>query len=92
MKKFLPLAAILSALLVSACDNRPVVVTPPAEPVAIPGPAGPPGATGSQGMTGNQGNDGMQGVDGNKGKDGKPGDGTTVIVVPPAVPASSSAN
>jgi hypothetical protein len=102
MKKLLPLFAILSTLLLGACDNRPIVVTPPAETVAVPGPAGPQGATGMQGTDGmqgnkgnqgNQGNDGVQGVDGTKGKEGQPGqpgEGTTVIVVPPA--ASASAN
>ncbi len=99
MNKLIPLFAIFSTLLLGACDNRPVVVTPAPDTVAVPGPAGPQGATGMQGNDGlkgnqgNQGNDGMQGADGTKGKEGqagKPGQETTVIVVPPA--ASASAN
>ncbi|MDO8302890.1 MAG: hypothetical protein Q7T18_06600, partial [Sedimentisphaerales bacterium] len=73
MKNFLPYVALLSTLVLGACDNRPIVVTPPAEPVAVPGPAGPQGATGAQGASGNQGNVGMQGNDGIQGNDGLQG-------------------
>lgn len=67
-------------------------------PVPVPGPAGPagvPGATGSTGetgatgytgatgSTGETGATGYTGATGNKGEAGKPGDGTTVILVPP---------
>ena len=70
--------ALLASLFLVACD-RPTVINVPV-PVAVPGPAGPQGATGAQGDQGNQGN---QGNEGNKGATGKPGEGTTVIVVPP---------
>jgi hypothetical protein len=69
--------ALLATLTLAACD-RPTVVNVPATPVAVPGPAGPQGATGSQGATGNQG------VVGDQGAKGKSGDGTTIIVMPPA--------
>lgn len=63
--------ALLATLTLAACD-RPNVINVPATPVAVPGPAGPQGATGSQGAAGSQG------------ATGKTGDGTTIIVVPPA--------
>lgn len=71
------LAAVLLTMLgLVACDKPPVVVNVPAAPapapVAVPGPAGPQGVAG---------NDGSQGA---PGAAGKPGEGTTVIVVPPA--------
>ena len=44
MKNFLPLIALVPVLLLAACDNRPIVVTPPAETIVVPGPAGPQGA------------------------------------------------
>ena len=44
-------------------------------PATSPGPAGPQGA---------QGNQGTQGTQGTQGETGKSGDGTTVIVTPPA--------
>jgi hypothetical protein len=75
----MPMAALLAALSLAACD-KPTVVNVPA-PVAVPGPAGPPGATGDQGSTGSTGSQGAT---------GKPGDGSTVIVMPPA--ASAPAN
>ena len=71
--------ALLAALCLAACD-KPTVVNVPAVTVAVPGPAGPPGATG------------VQGADGNKGDTGKAGEGTTVIVMPPAASASVPAN
>jgi Collagen triple helix repeat (20 copies) len=89
--------ALLAALSLAACD-KPTVVNLPA-PVTVAGPAGPTGATGSQGnqgndgskgATGNQGATGMQGNDGNPGATGKPGDGTTVIVMPPAASAPTN--
>ena len=76
------LAALLSALSLSACD-RPTVVTVPV-PVAVPGPAGPAGPTGATGYQGNPGNQGNDGNTGATGQTGKPGDSTTVIVMPPA--------
>lgn len=81
MNRSMLLAALLAAVTLAACDKQPTVVNVPATAVAVPGPAGPQGATGSQG---NQGNDGS------KGDTGKTGDGTTLIVVPPA--ASAPAN
>ncbi len=75
MNHTLLISTLLATLSLAACD-RPTVVTVPAAPVAVPGPAGPQGATGSQGATGYQGNEGVQG------EAGKSGDGTTVIVVP----------
>ena len=68
---------LIAALSLAACE-KPTVVNVPATPVAVPGPAGPQGATGDQGATGTQG------------ATGKSGDGTTVIVMPPA--ASAPAN
>lgn len=70
-------AALLAAMALTACEKKPVVVTVPAAPVVVPvpGPAGPPGAPGAPGSEGSQGATGAT---------GKPGDGTTVIVVPPA--------
>ena len=68
MKHSKLILALLGALSLAACD-RPTVVNVPATHVAVPGPAGPQGATGSQGS---------------EGATGKPGEGTTVIVMPPA--------
>jgi len=89
MKSSLLTLALLAAIGVSACDRAPVVVVPPT-PVAVPGPAGPTGATGSTGNTGDQGNTGNTGATGSTGSTGatgRTGDGTTVIVVPPAASA-----
>ena len=74
------LAATVAAFTLAACDRQPVVVVPP-QPVAVPGPAGATGATGSTGSTGSSGSTGEQGTT------GKPGEGTTVIVLPPAASA-----
>jgi hypothetical protein len=64
-------AAILSALALSACD-KPTVVTPaPSVAVPVPGPAGPQGATGT-------GATGMTGATGAKGETGD-----NIIVVDP---------
>jgi hypothetical protein len=83
MKYTLPMFVIAAALTLVACD-RPAVVTVPATPVAVPGPAGPTGATGATGDTGNTGSSGGTGATGDTGATGKTGDGTTVIVTPPA--------
>ncbi len=74
--KSLSLSVLLAAatLALGACDKPPVVVNVP----AVPGPAGPAGATGDSGATGATG------------ATGKPGEGTTVIVVPPAASAPSN--
>lgn len=76
MNRSLLFVALFSVLGLAACD-RPTVINVPAAPVGVPGPAGPQGATGSQGN---------QGVEGNKGDTGKAGEGTAVIIVPPAEP------
>jgi len=72
MKNSTLILALLATLALAACDRKPTVVNVPATPVAVPGPAGPQGATGSEGATGSTG------------ATGKSGDGTTVIVMPPA--------
>lgn len=81
MNHTLLISAVIATLSLAACD-RPTVVTVPAAPVAVPGPAGPQGATGDQGPTGSQGATGYQGAEGVQGEAGQTGDGTTVIVVP----------
>ena len=89
------LLALFAAAAVSACDRpNPTIITVPAQaPEPVPGPPGPQGATGNQGSQGNQGNDGLkgnqgtQGNTGNTGNTGRPGEGTTVIVIPPAASA-----
>lgn len=83
MNHTLLISALLATFSLAACD-RPTVVTVPAAPVAVPGPAGPQGETGSQGATGFQGNEGIQG------ETGQPGDGATVIVVPAEAAAPSN--
>ena len=83
MKYALPIFTVVAALSLVAC-NRPAVVTVPATPVAVPGPAGPTGATGATGDTGNTGSSGGTGATGDTGATGKTGGGTTVIVTPPA--------
>lgn len=70
-------AALLVTASLVACD-KPTTVNVPSPTVGTPGPAGPQGNTGNTGSTGSTGSDGM------KGDTGKTGDGTTVIVVPPA--------
>lgn len=66
---------LFSALLALTLSacDRPTVVT-------VPGPAGPAGATGASGSDGNTGSTGAT---------GKSGDGTTVVVMPPAPAASN---
>jgi hypothetical protein len=83
MKTALLLLAMLGAAGLTACErNAPVVV-----PVAVPGPTG---ATGATGATGSEGATGATGTEGAKGTTGQPGEGTTVIVVPPAASAPSN--
>ena len=81
-------AVILSAAVValSACDRPATVVTPPAV-VTVPGPAGPAGPSGRSGTTGTTGTTGATGATGSMGEKGATG-GDTVVVMPPAVPAS----
>jgi len=90
MKHLILMLALLATLGLAACDNRPEVIYVPPPAAGPPGPAGPTGATGNTGNTGNTGSMGSPGFDGNKGDTGKPGEGTTVIVMPPA--ASAPAN
>jgi len=71
-------AALLATLALAACDRPATIVVPPAATVAVPGPAGPAGEAGAQGSTGNTG------------ATGKPGEGTTVILVPPAASAPTN--
>jgi hypothetical protein len=95
MNRSMLIAALLATLSLAACE-KPTVVNVPATPVAVPGPAGSQGATGGQGATGTQGAGGdvgatgSMGATGSQGATGKSGDGTTVIVMPPA--ASAPAN
>jgi len=95
MNRSMLIAALLATLSLAACEKS-TVVNVPATPVAVPGPAGPQGATGGQGATGTQGASGdvgatgSMGATGSQGATGKSGDGTTVIVMPPA--ASAPAN
>ena len=95
------LMLVLFAAAATACDRpNPTIINVPAPaPEVVPGPPGPQGATGtqgsqgSQGNQGNQGNDGLkgnQGAQGNTGNTGRPGEGTTVIVIPPAASAPSN--
>lgn len=77
MSRFLMIGAVCATLTLVACDKPTVVNTPPAT-VVVPGPAGPTGATGNTGATGSTGSTGATGA---------AGDGTTVIVLPPAASA-----
>lgn len=92
------LLVLFAASALAACDRpNPTIINVPAPmPEVVPGPPGPQGATGNQGSQGNQGNDGLkgnQGMQGNTGNTGstgntgRPGEGTTVIVLPPAASA-----
>lgn len=97
MKTLFLISPVLLALALTACDKPTVVAVP--VPVAVPGPAGPAGisgtpgnagATGATGATGAVGSTGSTGMDGNKGEPGKAGNGTTVIVLPPAASAPTN--
>jgi hypothetical protein len=88
MKNSTLVLALVAVLGLGACD-KPTVVNVPATPAAVPGPAGPPGATGATGSQGSQGAQGDAGSTGNKGEPGKTGDGTTVVVMPPAASAAA---
>ncbi|HEY9099339.1 MAG TPA: hypothetical protein VIN38_10750 [Thiobacillus sp.] len=81
MNRSILISAMLATLTLAACD-KPTIVTVPATPVAVPGPAGPQGETGSQGSTGYQGATGEQGATGYQGETGETGESKTVIVVP----------
>jgi hypothetical protein len=80
------LSGLFAAVALGAC-NPPAVVNVPAP---APGPVGPTGATGDTGSTGNTGNTGSTGATGAVGASGPTGDGTTVIVIPPAASAPSN--
>jgi len=70
MKHLIIIAALFSALALTACEEKTNVVNVP-----VPGPAGPTGATGKTG------DEGAQGAEGNKGEAGSSSE-TTVIVAP----------
>jgi len=80
-------SALFAMLTLAACDRPATVVVPAAVTVPVPGPAGPAGEAGAQGSPGATG---AQGNEGNPGATGKPGEGTTVIVVPPAASAPTN--
>lgn len=89
MKRSILFASLLATLSLAACD-KPTVVNVPATNVPVPGPAGPQGATGSTGDVGSTGSQGATGNTGNTGATGKAGEGTTVIVIPPAASAPTN--
>ena len=80
------LLVLFAASALAACDRpNPTIINVPAPmPEVVPGPPGPQGATGNQGSQGNQGNTGSTG------NTGRPGEGTTVIVLPPAASAPTN--
>lgn len=71
MQHSIPLAILVLALGVSACD-RPAETTV-VVPSTVPGPPGPQGAPGAQGDTGSTGYTGQQGEPGYTGAQGEPG-------------------
>lgn len=71
MNRTLMTLVLVASTSLIAC-NKPEVV---AVPTPVPGPAGPPGPAGSAGDTGA------------KGSTGDTGNGTTVVVTPPAASA-----
>jgi hypothetical protein len=71
MQYSIPLAVLVLALGLSACD-RPAETTV-VVPSAVPGPPGPQGAPGEQGDTGSTGYTGQQGEPGYTGAQGEPG-------------------
>lgn len=102
MNRTILISALFAALFLTACD-KPTVVNVPAETIVVPGPAGPAGTDGAKGDSGVKGNTGDSGVQGDagvqgdtgatgdvglQGNDGKTGEGTTVIITPPAEPAN----
>ena len=86
MNRSLIISAIIAALSLTACDQKPTVVNVPAGP---PGPAGAKGAPGNEGVQGSQGEAGVPGNTGTKGEAGKTGDSTTVIITPPVEPPAN---
>ena len=82
MRYLLAVAAVVSALALSACERQPAAA-PAAAPVivTVPGPAGPPGAQGAPAERGATGATGMTGAEGAKGEQG--GSGTIVVVPAP---------
>ncbi|MBC8019178.1 MAG: hypothetical protein H7X83_11765 [Verrucomicrobia bacterium] len=76
--RYLLVAALLSALALSAC-NRPAAVAPAPPPavVIVPGPAGPQGAPGMPAEKGATGATGATGAEGAKGEQGG-----SIVVVP----------
>jgi len=85
MKRYIAVAAVLSALVLSACEQKPTVAPQPPVIVNVPGPAGPQGATGAPAEKGETGATGMTGAEGARGDRGKQG-GDTIVVVPAPAP------
>ena len=85
MRYLLAVAAVVSALALSACERQPATAPAPPVIVTVPGPAGPQGAQGApaeKGATGATGATGMTGAEGAKGEQG----GGTIVVVPAPEP------
>jgi hypothetical protein len=83
MRYLLAVAAVLSALAMSACDRQPAAAPAPAPVViTVPGPAGPQGAPGAPAEKGATGATGMTGAEGAKGEQG----GGTIVVIPAPEP------
>ena len=82
MRYLTVVAAVLSAMALSACERHAAVT--PAAPVVVtvPGPAGPQGAPGMPAEKGATGETGMTGAEGAKGEQG----GGTIVVVPEPTP------
>jgi hypothetical protein len=85
MRYLIVVAAVLSAMALSACERPAAVAPSPPVVVTVPGPAGPqgaPGAPAEKGATGATGATGMTGAEGAKGEQG----GGTIVVVPEPAP------
>lgn len=95
MNRSILFLALLSAVILTACD-KPPVVNVPADIVVVPGPAGAPGKNGEQGTHGNSGIKGDTGNAGTPGDVGAPGikgdtgSTNTIIVTPPADPSPTT--
>jgi len=85
MRYTIAVAALLSAMALSACERQSAVAPPPPPPVVInvPGPAGPAGPQGAAGAPAEKGATGATGMTGAQGEKGGPGDGTIVVVPVP---------
>ena len=81
MRYLIVVAAVLSAMALSACERTPAAAPLPPVVVTVPGPAGPQGAPGTPAEKGATGATGTTGAEGAK---GEPGGGTIVVVPEPA--------